>query len=229
MIARCRARFFGSARQPRACLSPWATNWIDPDPRGDTSTATAAVILRGPALYLSGNALSSFALTGRTPRSRLVGIVPLAALVPFAVVEPLAASNPQPVATPVIGYDSFDQYVFDGIAAIAGALTLLCVSHFTFHRNGALPQATADVHGNVYVTWEQLDADLDNGDTYHPDGQSQVVVSRSSNGGGNWAPPQKGDAQAAGHQFWPNLEYDMSTDRIVLTYYDSREDPSYSP
>jgi hypothetical protein len=141
----------------------------------------------------------------------------------------LTFSNPQPVATPIIGYDSFDQYVFDGIAGDCGSLTLLCVSHFTFHRNGALPQATTDVHGNVYVTWEQLDADLDNGDTYHPDGQSQVVVSRSSDGGANWTPPQKADPQAVGHQFWPNLEYDMSTDKLVLTYYDSREDPSYSP
>jgi low temperature requirement protein LtrA len=62
-------------------------------PSGDTSTATAAVILGGPALYLVGNALFNFALTGRTPQSRLVGIVLLAMLVPLsAVVEPLALS-----------------------------------------------------------------------------------------------------------------------------------------
>src|ERR671936_1487443 len=63
------------------------------DPHGDTSTATAAVILGGPALYLAGNALFNFALTGRTPRSRLVGMVLLALLVPVAAaVEPLALS-----------------------------------------------------------------------------------------------------------------------------------------
>jgi low temperature requirement protein LtrA len=63
------------------------------DPSGDTSTATAAVILGGPVLYLAGNALFNFALTSRTPQSRLVGIVLLAALVPFATaVEPLALS-----------------------------------------------------------------------------------------------------------------------------------------
>jgi low temperature requirement protein LtrA len=62
-------------------------------PHGDTSAATAAVILGGPALYLAGNALFNFALTGETPRSRLVGIVLLAALVPLAtVVEPLVLS-----------------------------------------------------------------------------------------------------------------------------------------
>jgi low temperature requirement protein LtrA len=63
------------------------------EPSGDTSTATATVILGGPALYLAGNALFSFALTRRTPQSRLVGIVLLAALVPLAtVVEPLVLS-----------------------------------------------------------------------------------------------------------------------------------------
>jgi low temperature requirement protein LtrA len=63
------------------------------NPHGDTSTATAAVILGGPALYLAGNALFNFALTGVTPRSRLVGIVLLAALVPLAaVVGPLVLS-----------------------------------------------------------------------------------------------------------------------------------------
>jgi low temperature requirement protein LtrA len=63
------------------------------DPGGETSTATAAVTLGGPALFLAGNALFNFALTGRTPQSRLVGIVLLAALVPLAtVVGPLVLS-----------------------------------------------------------------------------------------------------------------------------------------
>ena len=63
------------------------------DPRGNTAAATAAVILGGPALYLAGNALFHFALTGQTPRSRLIGIVLLAALVPLAAVaEPLVLS-----------------------------------------------------------------------------------------------------------------------------------------
>jgi low temperature requirement protein LtrA len=63
------------------------------EPGGDTSVATAAVILGGPALYLAGNALFNFALTEQAPSSRLVGIVLLAALVPLAaVVEPLALS-----------------------------------------------------------------------------------------------------------------------------------------
>src|SRR5919204_947467 len=60
------------------------------DPGGETSGATAAVILGGPALYLAGNALFNLALIGRLPPSRLVGIVLLALLVPLAaVVQPL--------------------------------------------------------------------------------------------------------------------------------------------
>jgi hypothetical protein len=141
----------------------------------------------------------------------------------------LTFSDPQPVASPIIGYDRFDQYVFDGPARDCGSLIFLCVSGFTFHRTDALPNVTADSHGNVYVTWEQIDQPLDNGDTYHRDGQAQVVVSRSTNGGASWSAPVKAAAQAVGHQFWPNLEYDMSTDTLVLTYYDSREDASYSP
>jgi low temperature requirement protein LtrA len=60
------------------------------DPGAETTGATAAVILGGPALYLAGNALFNLALTGRPPPSRLVGIVLLALLVPLAeVVQPL--------------------------------------------------------------------------------------------------------------------------------------------
>ena len=62
-------------------------------PTGTTSTAAAAVILGGPAIYLAGNALFNYSLTGRTPWSRLVGIGVLALLVPLALAaEPLALS-----------------------------------------------------------------------------------------------------------------------------------------
>ncbi|MDQ2911313.1 MAG: glycoside hydrolase [Actinomycetota bacterium] len=143
----------------------------------------------------------------------------------------LTFGNPQRVWGPLQGYDRSDIYVTGGRARDCGSLIFLCVSHFTFHRTDTLPNGTADKYGGVYATWEQLDPALaDNGDTYHPDGQSQVVVSKSTNGGGSWTAPTEADHQALGHQFWPNLEYDMSADRLVLTYYDSRFDPSpYSP
>jgi low temperature requirement protein LtrA len=62
-------------------------------PTGTTSSAAAAVILGGPAIYLAGNALFNYSLTGRTPWSRLIGIGVLALLVPLALAaEPLALS-----------------------------------------------------------------------------------------------------------------------------------------
>jgi low temperature requirement protein LtrA len=62
-------------------------------PTGTTSAATAAVILGGPALYLAGNSLFNYSLSGRTPWSRLVGVAALALLVPLALAaDPLELS-----------------------------------------------------------------------------------------------------------------------------------------
>ncbi len=46
--------------------------------------AMTAVILGGPALYLVGNALFTWALSGLVPWSRLVAIAALLALMPLA-------------------------------------------------------------------------------------------------------------------------------------------------
>ena len=55
---------------------------------GDGATsATTALILGGPALYLVGNALFKWTLWDRLPRSRLVAVCALVALVPVAVVS----------------------------------------------------------------------------------------------------------------------------------------------
>jgi low temperature requirement protein LtrA len=58
-------------------------------PTGPMSRAAAAVILGGPAIYLAGNALFNYALTGRMPWSRLTGIGVLVLLVPLAFVAEL--------------------------------------------------------------------------------------------------------------------------------------------
>jgi low temperature requirement protein LtrA len=59
-------------------------------PSGVTRTATAATILGGPGLYLAGNALFNWSLSGALPTSRLAGVAVLAALSPLAlVVSPL--------------------------------------------------------------------------------------------------------------------------------------------
>ncbi|MGH9174430.1 MAG: low temperature requirement protein A, partial [Vicinamibacterales bacterium] len=60
-------------------------------PAGHTDTATAAVVLGGPALFLAGHALFKWAMFQRLSISRLLGIAALGALIPVAtVVSPLA-------------------------------------------------------------------------------------------------------------------------------------------
>jgi low temperature requirement protein LtrA len=60
-------------------------------PGGDVAPATAWVILGGPAIYLAGNALFNWALSGRLPVSRPAAIGVLALLAALApVVTPLA-------------------------------------------------------------------------------------------------------------------------------------------
>jgi low temperature requirement protein LtrA len=55
-------------------------------PGDSATTATTALILAGPALYLTGNALFQRALWGHVPRSRPLAILTLAALAPLAIV-----------------------------------------------------------------------------------------------------------------------------------------------
>jgi hypothetical protein len=127
----------------------------------------------------------------------------------------------------IVGYDRADIYATGGPARDCGSGPYLCLSGFTFHRAATFPMATADVRANVFVTWEEVTPVTDNGDTYHPDGQAQVVLSRSSNGGMSWSDPFKVDPQPKGHQFWPKIASDGML--LVIAYYDSRRDPAYLP
>jgi hypothetical protein len=136
-------------------------------------------------------------------------------------------SDPR-VARAIIPYDLSDQYVSGGSARDCGDGPFECVSRYVFHRTFSAPNAVVDAGGSVYVTWEQLIPAANNGDTFRPDGKSHVVVSKSTNGGATWSTPVPIDPQAAGHQWWPNLEFDRATRTIVAIYYDSRSDPSYS-
>jgi hypothetical protein len=135
--------------------------------------------------------------------------------------------DPRVVRT-IVAYDRLDRYVTGSTAGDCGSGPFECASHFAFHRVDSEPQAVVDAAGNVHVTWEQLQSAASNGDTYRPDGQSQAVVSTSTDGGATWSNPVAIDAQPLGHQWWPNLEFDRASGTIVAIYYDSREDPSYS-
>lgn len=137
-------------------------------------------------------------------------------------------SNPKTIATIPIPYDRSDRYDDGSGARDCGDGPFHCQSNFVFHRVAALPQAVADKNGHLYVAWEQVTPVANDGNTYRPDGQSQVVVTKSIDGGLNWTPPAAIDVQGLGHQWWPNLEYDKSTHKLALIYYDSRDDAFYS-
>jgi low temperature requirement protein LtrA len=55
-------------------------------PREEVRTATAAVILGGPALYLLGNAWFKSAIWGHVPPTRFLALAALVALIPLALV-----------------------------------------------------------------------------------------------------------------------------------------------
>ncbi len=137
-------------------------------------------------------------------------------------------SNPT-FAFSIDPYDRSDTYVGDGTARDCGSLLFpigaLCASGFTFPRTDTLPQATVDSAGNLYVAYEQVSPASDNGDSYHPDGQSQVKVAKFD--GSSWT-FQTPDPQNVGDQFWPNLAFDSSNGTLAVIYYDSRSDPGYS-
>jgi low temperature requirement protein LtrA len=53
-------------------------------PTDSSSPPLMALMLGGPALYLAGNALFNWALSGRIPWSRLVAIAGIVALMPLS-------------------------------------------------------------------------------------------------------------------------------------------------
>ncbi|MGH9053017.1 MAG: sialidase family protein [Acidimicrobiia bacterium] len=136
-------------------------------------------------------------------------------------------SSPQRIAE-IVPFDRSDQYVTGSPARDCGDGPFLCETEFVFHRVATLPQAVVDGEGALHVTWEELIPADDNGDTYRPDGQAQIVVTTSADGGASFTDPVFLDPQPTGHQWWPNLEYDKSEDTLVAVYYDSRTDPGYS-
>jgi len=81
-------------------------------PGGETSAATAAVVLGGPALFLVGHVLFKWAVFGRLSVTRLAAIGALAALAPLSLVVPplvLAAAATLIVAA-VAAWDACAQH-----------------------------------------------------------------------------------------------------------------------
>ena len=120
---------------------------------------------------------------------------------------------PQLVAT----FDVFDSFLFSGSDAVyACSLLRPCATGYTFAIFMSIPAVTADAAG-VHVVWSAR----------AEDGQGKIFV-RNSPDGLSWvAPPQQIDSVPTGHQWMPDV---VSADgRITVLFFDSRDDPAYSP
>jgi hypothetical protein len=91
-----------------------------------------------------------------------------------------------------------------------------CESGFTFSRFFSSSAIAADETG-VHVVWA---SEL-------PSGQSKVFVRNSSDDGATWSDEGTLDDVAVGHQWFPDVASADGT--ISVIFYDSREDPAYSP
>jgi hypothetical protein len=111
----------------------------------------------------------------------------------------------------------FDSSEFSGNGATdCGDGPFACPSGLTFSRFSSAPAVAADGSG-VHVVW--------NGEL--ASGQSKVFV-RNSPDGISWpTSPVTLDGVPRGHQWTPDIS---SADRVInVVFYDSREDPAYSP
>lgn len=139
-------------------------------------------------------------------------------------------SDPRTFATVPVPYDRSDLSDAGAPVRDCGDGPFHCQSNYTFHRTTTFPEAVVDTAGVVSVTWEQvIPAATPDSTTYQPKGQSQVVFTKSTDGGASWQAISFIDQQSVGHQWWPNIAYDKSTNTLALIYYDSRTDTAFDP
>jgi hypothetical protein len=120
-------------------------------------------------------------------------------------------------ARQVQAIDLFDsnQYSGDPGTYDCGDAPFDCSTGFTFSRFFSNSAVEADETG-VHVVWASDDAG----------GQSRVYV-RNSSDGTNFGDVISIDPQATGHQWSPDVSSADGTINVI--YYDSRDDPAYSP
>jgi hypothetical protein len=112
-----------------------------------------------------------------------------------------------------------------------------CVSGYTFFRVDTSPRSTADqydsTHEYVYVVYgaSKPGTTVSTGTSYGTivsgtGSQSGAYFTRLNGATGGHTTPVLLDAQAAGHQIWPDVSADGGV--LHVLWYDSRNDSSYS-
>ena len=102
--------------------------------------------------------------------------------------------------------DEFDQATSD-------------INSFLMFRTNAYPSMAIDGTGRIYLAWAER------GFTTSPQNDARIVMTTSSNGR-DWTAPQpvSNKVDVNGHQLMPSLTFGGG--RLVLVYYDLREDTS---
>jgi len=141
------------------------------------------------------------------------------------------------IVTTFTPYDAEDRYPDGSAARDGGDLTNAVQSGYTFFRRDTQVRSIADQAANnhyVYIVYDPTKpgTEVATGTTYGSVGsgtgsQSGVYFIRLNGATGTATSPALIDDQLVGHQLFPDIA--VSRSRLVAIWWDSRNDPSYSP
>jgi hypothetical protein len=125
-----------------------------------------------------------------------------------------------------------------GAARDCGSLADHCASNYTFFRRDTQVRSTADQNDtsseNIYIVYDpsKPGTAVPTGTTYGSEGsgtgsQSGVYFTRYDGATGTATPPTLIDNEPVGHQLFPDIAVDGGV--LHALWWDSRNDPSYSP
>lgn len=139
---------------------------------------------------------------------------------------------------PFTHWDMTDRTLAGGRARDCGDGPSACQSGYVFGRadsgprNGADPVAGEGDEAYVAVEATVPGTQTPTGTTYGTvasgtGSQGSIYFSRTTNGGATWSAPTRVDPQAAGHQFYPDVDIDNGV--LYVVYHDSRADNPSGP
>jgi hypothetical protein len=145
-------------------------------------------------------------------------------------------AKPRTVTT-FIPYDAEDRYPDGSVARDGGDLTNAVQSGYTFFRRDTQVRAIADQSASnhyVYIVYDPTKpgTEVPTGTTYGSVGsgtgsQSAIYFIRLNGATGGATSPKLIDNEPVGHQLFPDIA--VSGSRLKAIWWDSRNDPSYSP
>jgi hypothetical protein len=135
--------------------------------------------------------------------------------------------------------DAVDSEAEAGTARDCGDDFDACASGYTFFRHDSSPRIAADQSSQgdpntVYIVFHAIKpgSEVATGSTFGVNGsgnggQAAAYITKTSDGGAHWSTPQLLARESYGHQIWPVVDANRGVLRVA--WYDSRNDPCYSP